>query len=146
MTSHSSDKVFAGSVPENYDTYLVPLIFEPYAADVAKRLSSRSLTSILEIAAGTGVVTRQLAATVPESISIVATDLNQGMMDRAVARGMKRPVTWRKADAMELPFGDGEFDAVAMFGAAQPTPVKPLSAWEKYAQVLLLTNEFVFVD
>ena len=113
-----SDKVFAGSIPEFYDKYFVPLIFEPYARDVARRLKSRRPSRLLEIAAGTGVVTRALAATLPAEVSIVATDLNQAMIDHARATGTARAVQWRQADAMQLPFADGEFDAVVcQFGA-----------------------------
>jgi SAM-dependent methyltransferase len=107
-----TDKVFAGSIPKIYDTYLVPLIFEPYAADLANRLRSRSLSRVLEIAAGTGVVTRALASALPGSVAIVATDLNQAMVDHAAAAGTKRAVEWRQADAMQMPFGEGTFDAV----------------------------------
>jgi SAM-dependent methyltransferase len=112
MSSPETDKGFRGSIPKLYETYLVPLIFEPYAADLAKRLASRSMTRVLEIAAGTGVVTRRLALVLPESVSIVATDLNQPMLDHAAALGTKRPVEWRQADAMQLPFQDKTFDAV----------------------------------
>lgn len=112
MSSSSTDKVFAGAVPKVYETYLVPLLFEPYAADLVKRVASRSLTRVLEVAAGTGVVTRGMAASLPERTSIVATDLNQPMLDQAAVVGTKRPVTWRQADAMQLPFEDGTFDAV----------------------------------
>ena len=110
--SSDIDKAFTGSIPEIYDTHLVPLIFEPYAADLAQRLGSRTVSRVLEIAAGTGVVTRALASALPESVAIVATDLNQAMLDRAAAAGTKRAVEWRQADAMELPFGDATFDAV----------------------------------
>jgi SAM-dependent methyltransferase len=112
MNAPDTDKIFAGSIPKVYDAYLVPLIFEPYAADLASRLASRSPARVLEIAAGTGVVTRKLAAVLPENVSIVATDLNQPMLDLASAVGTQRPVEWRQADAMQLPFGDGAFDAV----------------------------------
>src|SRR5262245_24718298 len=112
MGSPDTDKVFAGSIPKLYDMYLVPLIFEPYAVDLVKRLSSRSLSRVLEIAAGTGVVTRALASALPESVSIVATDLNQAMLDQASVVGTKRTVEWRQADAMQLPFRDETFDAV----------------------------------
>ena len=108
-----SDTVFAGSIPEIYDEYLVPLIFEPYAMDLAARLVVRSPTQVLELAAGTGVLTRHLAANLPPGVSIVATDLNQPMLDRAASVGTARPVEWRQADAMQLPFDDGAFDAVA---------------------------------
>ena len=81
MNRSDTDKVFGGSIPTVYDTYLVPLIFEPYASDLVNRLASRSLTRVLEVAAGTGVVTRSLASLLPERVSIVATDLNQSMLD-----------------------------------------------------------------
>ena len=112
MSGHETDKVFAGSIPELYDTHLVPLIFEPYAADLVHRIASRPLACVLEIAAGTGVVTRALASMLPEDVSVVATDLNQPMLDQACALGTTRPVEWRQADAMQLPFRDGMFDAV----------------------------------
>ena len=118
MSAPDSDKVFAGSVPKLYETYLVPLIFQPYANDLARRLAARSLQRVLEVAAGTGVVTRALAAALPDSVSITATDLNQAMLDQAMAAGTKRPVEWRQADAMQLLFPDASFDAVVcQFGA-----------------------------
>lgn len=106
------DKVFSGSIPKLYESHLVPLIFEPYAADIKQRLASMSLSRILEVAAGTGVVTRALASIADERLSIVATDLNQAMLDQAAVMGTARPVQWQQADAMALPFGDAEFDAV----------------------------------
>jgi len=112
VTGAGGDKVFAGSIPRFYETYLVPLLFEPYAADLASRLAAKAPGRVLEIAAGTGVVTRALAAALPERASIVATDLNQPMLDQAAALGTRRPVEWRQADAMQLPFADGVFDAV----------------------------------
>ena len=107
-----TDKVFAGSIPKLYETHLVPLIFEPYAADLKERISSRNVARVLEVAAGTGVVTRALASVLDTRVSIVATDLNQAMLDQAAAMGTTRPVEWRQADAMALPFRNGEFDAV----------------------------------
>ena len=107
------DKVFAGSIPELYQRHLVPLIFEPYAEDLAGRLCSRRVSRVLELAAGTGVVTRALARELPRDCEIVATDLNQAMLDQAAALGTARPLEWRQADAMQLPFEDASFDAVA---------------------------------
>ncbi len=112
MNHPDNDKVFTGSIPKLYDTYLVPMIFDPYAVDLVNRLKSKSLSQVLEIAAGTGVVTRLLASTLPENISIVATDLNQAMLDQASTVGTTRTVEWRQADAMQLPFEDETFDAV----------------------------------
>ena len=107
-----SDKVFDGRIPKLYEAHLVPLIFEPYAVDLAERLAARPLSRVLECAAGTGVVTRRLAAVLDKGVEIVATDLNRPMLDHAAAIGTARPVEWREADAMELPFADGTFDAV----------------------------------
>ena len=112
MSSPGFDGIFAGSIPKLYEELMVPLIFQPYADDLATRLASRKLSRVLEIAAGTGVVTRRLASALPDDVSIVATDLNRPMLDMAAAIGTSRPVEWRQADAMRLPFGDGEFDAV----------------------------------
>src|SRR5690242_1678837 len=99
MTQRDSDEGFAGSIPELYDTQLVPLIFEPYAADLADRLKSKAPSDVLEIAAGTGVVARAMAAALPATARIVSTDLSQAMLDRAAAVGTKRAIEWRQADA-----------------------------------------------
>ena len=112
MAAAGSDQLFAGSIPDVYDTYLVPLIFEPYAADMAARLAGSPPASLLEVAAGTGVVTRALAAALPAGTRIVATDFNQPMLDHASAVSAVHAVEWRQADAMDLPFGDASFDAV----------------------------------
>jgi SAM-dependent methyltransferase len=114
----NTDKVFAGSIPKLYEELLVPLIFEPYAKDIAQRLAPRAPRRVLEIAAGTGAVTRKLAAALSPESAIVATDLNQAMIDTAREVGTVRPVEWQQADAMQLPFKAGEFDAVVcQFGA-----------------------------
>jgi len=112
MNRPDSDKVFAGSVPRIYEKYLVPLIFEPYAGELAERVAARAPGRVLEIAAGTGVVTRRLAASLPQGCAIVATDLNPGMLEQARQVGTVRPVEWRTADAQQLPFEDASFDAV----------------------------------
>jgi SAM-dependent methyltransferase len=118
MSPSDLDRGFLGSVPELYEQYMVPLIFEPYAADLAARIALRQPSRVLEIAAGTGVLTRQLANALPTSVAIVATDLNQPMLDQAAAIGTRRPVEWRQADVMQLPFADEAFDVVAcQFGA-----------------------------
>jgi ubiquinone/menaquinone biosynthesis C-methylase UbiE len=114
-----TDKVFAGSIPENYDRYMVPLIFAPYAADMARRVASLSPGAILETAAGSGVVTRALAPGLPPGASYVATDLNQPMVDYAASRQPPDPrIKWRQADALALPFENAAFDLVCcQFGA-----------------------------
>ena len=143
MASPDTDKVFTGSIPKLYETYLVPLIFEPYAADLVDRLASRSLTRVLEIAAGTGVVTRKLASVLPGNVSIIATDLNQPMLDMASAIGTKRPVELRQADAMQLPFGDGTFDAVVCQFGVMFFPEKA-KAFSEARRVLRSGGVFIF--
>src|SRR4029077_18720074 len=96
MISPTSDRLFAGSIPELYENYLVPLIFEPYAADLASRVVLCRPSRVLEIAAGTGVVARHLARALPKEASIVATDLNQPMLDQAAAIRAARPIEWRQ--------------------------------------------------
>ncbi|HQR10262.1 MAG TPA: class I SAM-dependent methyltransferase [Casimicrobiaceae bacterium] len=112
MSPSQSDISFAGSIPQLYDQYLVPLIFEPYAADLSRRVALLRPARVLEIATGTGVVTRHLANVLSSEVSIVASDLNQPMLDHAAAIGTRRPVEWRQADAMQLPFPDEAFDVV----------------------------------
>ena len=143
MKSPDADKIFTVSIPKNYETLLVPLIFESYAVDLVNRLASRPLTRILEIAAGTGVVTRKLASVFPESVTIIATDLNQPMLDQAIALGTKRPVEWRQADAMRLPFGDGTFDAVICQFGVMFFPDKP-NAFSEARRVLKSGGVFMF--
>ncbi len=110
----ATDKLFAGSIPEIYDRFLVPLIFEAYARDLAERLARVRPQDVLETAAGTGVLTRAIAAKLAPSARIVATDLNQPMLALAAARqpGENR-ISWRQADALALPFADRSFDVVA---------------------------------
>src|ERR1043165_5779813 len=114
-----TDKLFAGSIPENYDRYLVPLIFGPYAADLARRAASLSPRAVLETAAGSGVVTRALAPKLPAGASYIVTDLNQPMVDYAASRQPPDTrIKWRQADALALPFENAAFDLVCcQFGA-----------------------------
>jgi ubiquinone/menaquinone biosynthesis C-methylase UbiE len=118
MDKIGSDTVFAGSVPELYDSHMVPLIFEAYAQDMARRVAALKPARVLETAAGTGVVTRALARALPAGTEIIATDLNQAMLDRAAVVGTQQPVRWQQADALQLPFDAARFDVVVcQFGA-----------------------------
>ncbi len=110
-----SDAKFTGSIPEKYDTYLGEFLFEHYAAHLAGKLAFSPETRVLEIACGTGILTRRLLKALPARGTLVATDLNQAMLD--YARGKVGPdprLEWKVADAMKLPFGDASFDVVAI--------------------------------
>ena len=110
----TSDTLFAGSIPDIYDRLLVPLIFEPYARDLAERVAATRPQLVLETAAGTGAVTRALASSLADT-RIVATDLNQPMLDHAKSRQSENGrIEWKQADAMALPFEDQTFDVVVV--------------------------------
>jgi len=121
-----SDKLFAGSIPKLYDTLMVPLIFEAYAADTAELVAGFSPGAVLETAAGSGVVTRALAPRLRSGTRYVVTDLNQPMLDYATTRQRDSAdgssngigIEWQQADALKLPFEDASFDVVfCQFGA-----------------------------
>jgi ubiquinone/menaquinone biosynthesis C-methylase UbiE len=113
-----SDAKFVGSIPEKYDAYLGPFLFEPYAADYVRRLSLPEEVRVLELACGTGILTRRIAQALPESGRLMATDLNQPMLDHAQRMvGPDSRLEWRVADATKLPFPDESFDrVVCQFG------------------------------
>jgi SAM-dependent methyltransferase len=115
----TADGIFAGSVPEFYDTYMVPLIFEVYAENLAARVASIAPMSVLETAAGSGVVPRALIKHLPPDARYVVTDLNQPMLDHAARRqAPDKRIEWRQADALDLPFEVNSFDVViCQYGA-----------------------------
>lgn len=108
---NAKDKEFVGSIPTVYDEVLVPLMFQDYARDLAA--AAVAPARVLETAAGTGVVTRELASALPQAV-LTATDLNPAMLARA---GSVQPgsatLEWRQADALNLSFQDRSFDALA---------------------------------
>jgi SAM-dependent methyltransferase len=95
-----------------YDRYGAALMFAPYAADVVQRLSGMTAGRVLETAAGTGIVTRAMAVGLPDTVEIVATDLNQAMLDHAATKPELVRVRLQQADALALPFAERSFDAV----------------------------------
>jgi SAM-dependent methyltransferase len=135
MSADTHDRRFAGSIPQLYERHLVPLIFEPYARDLARRLAARPVQRVLEVAAGTGVVTREMARTLPPDAQIIATDLNPAMLDEAARIGAARPVRWEPADVMHLPLPDGAVDAVVCQFGVMFFPDKP-AAFAEMRRVL----------
>lgn len=102
---------FSGSIPQAYDRYMGPLTFQPYAEDLASRLAGFA-GDLLEVAAGTGIVTGALDRTLPAGTRITATDISQPMLDYAAGKLSSPRVAWRAADGQALPFGDASFDVV----------------------------------
>jgi ubiquinone/menaquinone biosynthesis C-methylase UbiE len=140
----ASDKLFAGSIPEIYDTYLVPLIFEAYACDLAGRVAEAAPAQVLETAAGTGVVTRALVPLLETCVRYVATDLNQPMLDRAATR--QKPderIIWQQADALGLPFADESFDAVCCQFGVMFFPDR-IAGYREALRVLKSGGRFLF--
>ncbi|MBA3270095.1 MAG: class I SAM-dependent methyltransferase [Acidobacteria bacterium] len=114
----NSDASFAGSIPGIYHSSLGPMFFEPYARDIAKRLTAQTGDTILEIAAGTGIVTRHLLERLPSGSQLIATDLNDAMIEIGKTHtGLDPRLRWEQADAAALPFPDVSIDGiVCQFG------------------------------
>ncbi|MFT5423649.1 MAG: SAM-dependent methyltransferase [Phycisphaerales bacterium] len=135
---------FSGSVPRGYERRLVPLLFEDYADDLARRVGPIAGGAVLETAAGTGVVTRRLRATLPGSSSLTATDFNAGMLEIAQEALAGLPgIEYRQADATALPFEDGSFDAVACQFGVMFFPDEALG-YREAARVLRPGGRFLF--
>jgi ubiquinone/menaquinone biosynthesis C-methylase UbiE len=139
----STDKLFAGSIPAIYERFLVPLIFESYAADLAQRVAETEPRDVLETAAGTGVLTRALASRLPQGTRITATDLNAPMLDHAAARPPNRRIAWQQADALALPFPAETFDIVACQFGVMFFPDK-VQGYKEARRVLRSGGHFVF--
>src|SRR3954471_19386963 len=123
-----------------YDEYLVPAVFRPYADDLASRVARQRPRVVLELAAGTGVLTRAMTVSLPGT-RITATDLNVAMVDIGSAR--VPAATWRQADAMQLPFGDASFDLAACQFGVMFFPDRP-TAYAEVARVLRPGGHFLF--
>jgi SAM-dependent methyltransferase len=142
MTAQAAS--FVGTIPAHYDQELGPVIFEHYAADMARRVVSVKPMHVLELAAGTGIVTRALRNALPKRAQLTATDLNPPMLD--VARTKFKPrenVTFEQADAMALPFKDAAFDAVACQFGVMFFPDKDKS-YHEVRRVLVRGGRYVF--
>lgn len=138
------DKLFAGSIPENYDRNMVPLIFEVYARDLSRRAAALSPKAVLETACGSGVVTRALAPKLASDARYVVTDLNQPMLDYAATRqNAGNRIEWRKADAQALPFEDATFDVACCQFGIMFLPDRP-SGYREARRVLKPGGCFLF--
>ena len=138
----NNDSGFVGSIPDLYDRNVGPLMMVPYAGDIAARLSDMATGRLLEVAAGTGIVTAALALALPRA-HLVATDLNQPMLDHAATKPELRGVEFRQADALALPFDDQSFDAVVCQFGVMFFPDRVAAFREAY-RVLKPGGQFVF--
>jgi len=139
----SSITEFAGTVPQNYDRYLGPLFFEPYALDLVERLKSRHFERILELASGTGRVTRHLVELLSKKGQLYATDLNPDMLEDAKHRLESKAITWQVVDAHEIPFDADFFEAVVCQFGVMFFKDKPKAFTEVY-RVLQPGGTFLF--
>jgi ubiquinone/menaquinone biosynthesis C-methylase UbiE len=138
-----SDAVFSSSVPEVYDRYLGPFLFVPYAEDIAARVAERRVSRVLETAAGTGIVTAALLRALGDDATIVATDLNQGMVAHGAAHVAAPKLSWLHADAMALPFADESFDVVVCQFGVMFMPDQN-AAFREARRVLAPGGRFIF--
>jgi SAM-dependent methyltransferase len=134
---------FGTTYAELYDRYLGPMLFAPYARTFAERAAALNPHTVLETAAGTGIVTRDLSKALPAG-SITATDLNQPMIDRAKTTSELANVAWRQADAMTLPFTDASFDLVVCQFGVMFFPDKQ-AAFREARRVLRPEGSLLFV-
>jgi SAM-dependent methyltransferase len=138
--SDEASRVWAEDMSAAYDEYLVPAVFRPYADDLASRVARHRPQDVLELAAGTGVLTRAMMASLPQA-RVTATDLNVAMVD--VGSAQVPAATWRQADAMQLPFGDASFDLVACQFGVMFFPDRP-AAYADVARALRPGGHFLF--
>jgi ubiquinone/menaquinone biosynthesis C-methylase UbiE len=141
---HDRNVLFQGAIPENYNRYLGPVIFEPWAEDLVSRLPGRKYGGILETACGTGIVTRRLRDVLPATTEIVATDLNSDMFEFAKRKFRSgENVIWQQADASALPFPNCSFDAAVCQFGVMFVPDKATAMRESY-RVLRSGGVFLF--
>ena len=134
---------FAHSTPALYDRYMGPLLFEPYAKFVAERCAVFRPSRILETAAGTGIVTRAVHRAVPQA-HIVATDVNPAMLEYAAKALKSETVSFRSANAQDLPFDAGSFDIVlCQFGVMFFTD--KVRAHQEARRVLRTNGRYVLI-
>lgn len=126
-----ADRVWGDAMTAAYDRWLVPSVFHPFAVDLARRVAAHSPATVLELAAGTGVLTRELLGVAG---SVTATDLNAAMVD--LGRRVVSGVEWQQADAADLPFDAAQFDVVACQFGVMFFPDKP-AAFAEARRVLV---------
>lgn len=140
MTTEN-DKIFDGPIPQMYHRHIGPVLFQPFARIVAQQISAEDRT-VLETAAGTGIVTLAITKIAPHC-TVVATDLNQGMLDVAASEVRDKGLTFQMADAQALPFSPDAFDVVVCSFGIMFMPDK-LGAYREAFRVLRDSGRLIF--
>jgi ubiquinone/menaquinone biosynthesis C-methylase UbiE len=139
----SSLTAFSGSVPAHYERFLGPLLFEPYALDLIGRLKNDSLKNVLELACGTGRLTKHLVPLIPKDGRLIASDLNPDMLALAQMLVLDPDIKWRVVDAHDLPFNTESFDHVICQFGVMFFSDKPKALSETY-RILNSSGKFLF--
>jgi len=139
----TKDTGFVGSIPTIYEQYMVPLFFEPYAQDLAARVGDLQQGLLIELAAGTGVVMRELLKALPSAVRLVATDLNEDMLRVGASRASGPSLTWQQADMQQLPFADASADVVVCQFGVMFLPDKQ-AGYREVRRVLAPTGRYLF--
>ena len=104
--------IFDGSIAKNYDHYIVPFLFEPYATDLVSRVENVPGVNLLELACGTGIVTQHLVSHLSGSAELTATDINAEMLAVAQEKITAPNVGWDTVDMTAIPYERDLFDTV----------------------------------
>ena len=110
MTAKAAYSTFGANPAENYQRFFVPQIGAPVAADLLEAARLQPGERVLDVACGTGVVTRLAAERVGASGAVAGLDVNPAML--AVARRESPGVRWYEASAESMPLPDASFDVV----------------------------------
>lgn len=134
---------FDGSIPQNYEDYLTAFLFDDFAEDIVKRISLTGIHQVLELAAGTGAVTRRLMQHLPKETLLTATDLQQDMLDVAKKSTTAQNIRWATADMTAIPYEDNQFDAIICQFGLMLVPAK-LKALQEMHRVLTPGGQLLF--
>ncbi|MBK6446299.1 MAG: class I SAM-dependent methyltransferase [Bacteroidetes bacterium] len=114
MLAQQTPIAFSGNIPQNYDAFLGPMFFEPYALEMSKRISKLAPANLLELASGTGRLTRMLPASSAENATIIASDINPAMIQFGKNRTQFEKIQWMEIDAVSLPQKDSSMDCIVV--------------------------------
>jgi ubiquinone/menaquinone biosynthesis C-methylase UbiE len=143
MSNETFNLDFSGSVPKNYDHYLGPMFFEPYAVEIAQRVDASSVKNALEIGCGTGRVTKHLRNALHATATLTASDLSEGMLKIAMQKLNGSNIDWQIIDAQQLPFDDNSLDLVVCAFALMFVPDRS-KAYSEVFRVLRPGGTFIF--